>query len=41
MSQDNEHFLAIPHGLLFSEVTAGNLVKVDMGGDVIDAGNMF
>ena len=39
LSQDDEHFLAVAHGLLFQEVTAGNLVKVDMAGDVVDSGN--
>ena len=38
LSQDNEHFLAAPNGLLYSEVTAGNLVKVDMGGQPLDTG---
>ena len=38
LSQDTEHLLGAPHGLLYSEVTAGNLVKVDMGGQTLDAG---
>lgn len=39
LSQDYEHFLVIPHGLLYGEVTASNLLKVDMQGDVLDPGS--
>ena len=38
LGQDNEYFLAVPHGLLYSEVTAANLIKVDMGGETLDSG---
>lgn len=37
-SQEKEHFLINPFGLLYSEVTASNLVKVDLDGNVIDPG---
>lgn len=30
MSQEQEHFLLNPFGLLYSEVTASSLIKVDM-----------
>ena len=33
-----DHFLLNPFGLLYSEVTASNLVKVDMAGTVVDQG---
>lgn len=33
---DEEHFLINPYGLHYSEVTASNLVKVDVEGNVID-----
>ena len=39
MSQESEHFLLNPFGLLYKEITAGSLVKVDMQGNVIDKGN--
>ena len=39
LSQETEHFFAIPNGLLYSEVTAGNLAKVDMGGSLVDPGS--
>jgi ribulose-5-phosphate 4-epimerase/fuculose-1-phosphate aldolase len=32
----HEHFLINPFGLLFDEITASNLVKVDIDGTVID-----
>ncbi len=35
---DTEHFLINRFGLRFDEVTASNLVTVDLNGDVIDAG---
>jgi ribulose-5-phosphate 4-epimerase/fuculose-1-phosphate aldolase len=31
-----EHFLINPYGLLFSQVTASNLVKIDIDGRIID-----
>lgn len=33
---DHEHFLINPFGLLFDEITASNLVKVDIDGTLID-----
>ena len=38
MSQEKEQFLINPFGLLYSEVTASNLVKVDLHGNVLDPG---
>ncbi|XP_022669162.1 protein hu-li tai shao-like isoform X3 [Varroa jacobsoni] len=38
ISQDQEHFLINPFGLLLHEVTASSLLKVDMQGQVIDSG---
>src|SRR3546814_10544534 len=32
----HDQFLLNPHGLLFSQVTASNLVKIDLDGNVID-----
>ena len=39
LSQEQEHFLLNPYGLLYNEITAGSLVKVDMQGNIIDRGN--
>jgi ribulose-5-phosphate 4-epimerase/fuculose-1-phosphate aldolase len=33
---DHEHFLINPYGLLFSQVTASNLVKVDINGEIVE-----
>ena len=33
---DSEHFLINPYGLHYSEVTASNLIKVDIDGNIID-----
>ena len=33
---DDGHFLINPYGLLYSEVTASNLVKVDINGNIIE-----
>ena len=38
LSQEQEHFLLNPFGLLYSEVTASSLIKVDMQGNLVDAG---
>lgn len=38
MSQDTEHFLINPFGLMYHEITASSLVKVDIHGGVIDQG---
>ncbi|KAL1432040.1 hypothetical protein MTO96_013403 [Rhipicephalus appendiculatus] len=38
VSQDQEHFLVNPFGLLYHEVTASSLLKLDMQSNVIDSG---
>ena len=38
LSQDTEEFLLNPFGMLYNEITASSLVKVDMQGNVIDGG---
>lgn len=38
ISQDTEHFLLNPFGMLYSEITASSLVKVDMQANVVEAG---
>jgi len=38
VSQDTEHFLLNPFGILYNEVTASSLVKVNMQGDVVEEG---
>ena len=38
ISQDTEHFLLNPFGMLYNEITASSLVKVDMQGSVVEAG---
>ena len=38
ISQDTEHFLLNPFGMLYNEITASSLVKVDMQGNVVEAG---
>ena len=38
VSQDTEHFLLNPFGMLYNEITASSLVKVDMQGSVVEAG---
>ncbi|MCL4137813.1 UNVERIFIED_CONTAM: hypothetical protein GTU68_060658 [Idotea baltica] len=39
VSQDTEHFLLNPFGLLYHEVTSASLVKVDMQGNIVDPGS--
>uniref|UniRef100_A0A3B3RVR9 Alpha-adducin n=1 Tax=Paramormyrops kingsleyae TaxID=1676925 RepID=A0A3B3RVR9_9TELE len=39
LSSEQEHFLVAPFGLLYSEVTASSLVKVDMQGEIVDRGS--
>jgi adducin len=39
INQDYEHFLIAPYGIMHHEVTASNLVKVDMRGEVLDPGS--
>ena len=36
----DHHFLINPYGLLFHEITASSLVKVDQDGEVVDAGGV-
>ena len=38
ISQDTEHFLINPFGMLYNEITASSLVKVDMQGEVVEGG---
>ncbi|GCB68461.1 hypothetical protein scyTo_0012287, partial [Scyliorhinus torazame] len=38
VSSEQEHFLIVPFGLLYSEVTASSLVKLNLQGDIIDRG---
>uniref|UniRef100_A0ABD2W6R8 Class II aldolase/adducin N-terminal domain-containing protein n=1 Tax=Trichogramma kaykai TaxID=54128 RepID=A0ABD2W6R8_9HYME len=38
LSQDKEHFLVNPYGLLYHEITASSLIKVDMQGGVVEQG---
>lgn len=38
VSQDSEHFLLNPFGMLYNEVTASSLVKVNMQGGVVEEG---
>ncbi|XP_044737233.1 protein hu-li tai shao isoform X2 [Chrysoperla carnea] len=38
LNQDQEHFLVNPYGLLYHEITASSLIKVDMQGNVVEAG---
>ncbi|KAJ3605301.1 hypothetical protein NHX12_027350 [Muraenolepis orangiensis] len=39
VNQDLENFLIIPFGLLYSEVTASSLVKVNLQGEIVDRGS--
>uniref|UniRef100_A0A6Q2ZGX7 Class II aldolase/adducin N-terminal domain-containing protein n=1 Tax=Esox lucius TaxID=8010 RepID=A0A6Q2ZGX7_ESOLU len=41
VSKEQDHVLITPQGLSFSEVTAGNLVKVNMLGDVVNQGSTY
>ncbi|CAH1282368.1 unnamed protein product [Diabrotica balteata] len=38
LNQDDEQFLVNPYGMLFHEVTASSLIKVDMQGAVLEQG---
>ncbi|XP_070541062.1 alpha-adducin-like [Ptychodera flava] len=38
ISTDDEHFLINPFGLMYYEVTASNLVKIDLEGDILEHG---
>ncbi|MEO8102789.1 MAG: class II aldolase/adducin family protein [Betaproteobacteria bacterium] len=37
----DHHFLINPYGMLFEEITASSLVKIDLAGNKLDAGNPF
>ncbi|XP_038150905.1 alpha-adducin isoform X1 [Cyprinodon tularosa] len=39
VNSDQERFLIVPFGLLYSEVTASSLVKIDLQGEIIDRGS--
>jgi len=39
VSSDNEHFLLNPFGMLYSEVAASSLVKVDVTGEIVEPGS--
>jgi len=39
LNKEHEHFLVNPHGLLYHEVSAAKLLKVNMQGDVLDPGS--
>lgn len=38
-SADQEHYLINPFGLMYNEVTASSLVKVDKEGNIVDGGS--
>uniref|UniRef100_UPI00358DFBBF gamma-adducin-like isoform X2 n=1 Tax=Myxine glutinosa TaxID=7769 RepID=UPI00358DFBBF len=38
VSKEKEHFLVNPSGLLFSEITSGSLLKVDIQGQLVEPG---
>ncbi len=37
----DHHFLINPYGMMFEEITASSLVKIDLAGNKLDAGNPF
>ncbi|KYO45669.1 hypothetical protein Y1Q_0021348 [Alligator mississippiensis] len=39
VNSEQEHFLIVPFGLLYSEVSASSLVKINIQGDVVDRGS--
>lgn len=39
VNSDQERFLLVPFGLLYSEVTASSLVKIDLQGEIVDRGS--
>ncbi|XP_008053954.1 alpha-adducin isoform X2 [Carlito syrichta] len=39
VNSEQEHFLIVPFGLLYSEVTASSLVKTNLQGDIVDRGS--
>nr|NVI74677.1 hu li tai shao [Cucujiformia] len=38
LNQDEEHFLVNPYGMLFHEITASSLIKIDMQANVVEQG---
>lgn len=38
VSADSDHYLVAPFGMLFREITAASLVRVDASGKVLDPG---
>ncbi|XP_073996085.1 adducin 1-like protein hts isoform X19 [Rhodnius prolixus] len=38
LNQEEEHFIVNPYGMMFHEVTASSLVKVDMQGNIVESG---
>nr|NVI74727.1 hu li tai shao [Cucujiformia] len=38
LNQDEEHFLVNPYGMLYHEITASSLIKIDMQANVIEQG---
>ncbi|XP_073333694.1 alpha-adducin isoform X2 [Pagrus major] len=39
VNSDDERFLIVPFGLLYSEVTASSLVKINLQGEIVDRGS--
>uniref|UniRef100_A0A665U948 Alpha-adducin n=1 Tax=Echeneis naucrates TaxID=173247 RepID=A0A665U948_ECHNA len=39
VNSDEERFLIVPFGLLYSEVTASSLVKINLQGEIVDRGS--
>ncbi|XP_049908464.1 alpha-adducin isoform X2 [Epinephelus moara] len=39
VNSDQERFLIVPFGLLYSEVTASSLVKINLHGEIVDRGS--
>ncbi|KAI1900469.1 hypothetical protein AGOR_G00050260 [Albula goreensis] len=39
LSSEQDHFLIVPFGLLYSEVTASSLVKINLKGEIVDRGS--
>ncbi|CAM4664367.1 unnamed protein product [Leuciscus chuanchicus] len=39
LNTEQERFLVVPFGLLFSEVTASSLVKINLQGEIVDRGS--
>nr|NVI74690.1 hu li tai shao [Cucujiformia] len=38
LNQDEEHFLVNPYGMLYNEITASSLIKIDMQANIIEQG---